>query len=48
MTEDVEETVLIVTEKLTTILNDMAPVKCIQTKAKYAPWLSKETKDKTN
>ena len=46
MTEDVEETVLIVTEKLTTILIDMAPVKCIQTQAKYAPWLSKETKEK--
>ena len=46
MTEDVEEAVLIVTEKLTTILNEMAPVKYIQSRAKFAPWLSKETKDK--
>ena len=46
MTEDAEEAVQIVTEKQTSILNIMAPIKNIQTRAKYAPWLSKETKEK--
>ena len=32
------------TKKLTEILDDMAPVKKIQSRANYAPGLSKETK----
>ena len=46
MTDSAEEAVQIVTKKLTLILNAMAPVKNIQTRAKYAPWLSKETNEK--
>ena len=46
MTEDVEEAVKIVTEKLTSILDIMAPIKTIQTRAKFAPWLSEDTKRK--
>ena len=32
------------TNKLTGVLDKMAPIKKIQTRTKYAPWLSKETK----
>ena len=46
MTEDVEVAVNMVTEKLTAILDVMAPVKVIQTRANYAPWLSESTKKK--
>jgi uncharacterized membrane protein len=46
MTEDVEVAVNMVTEKLTAILDFMAPVKVIQTRANYAPWLSESTKKK--
>ena len=34
----------ILTNKLTGVLDDMAPIKKIQTRTNYAPWLSKETK----
>ena len=46
MSEDVETAVEIVTNKLTTILDVMAPIKVIQARAKYAPWLSEATKNK--
>ena len=46
MTEDVEVAVEMVTRKLTAILDIMAPVKTIQTRGKYAPWLSEATKKK--
>ena len=46
MTEDTESAVRIVTEKLTTILDVMAPIKTIQNRTHYAPWLSKGTKEK--
>ena len=46
MTEDIELAVTIVTQKLTSILDTMAPVKTIQTRTKYAPWLSETTKKK--
>ena len=42
--EDVDEAVTRLTEKLTTILDVMAPIKTIQTRTKYAPWLSEATK----
>ena len=32
--------------KLTFILDKMAPIKCIQVRTKYAPWMSQNTKDK--
>ena len=34
----------ILTSKLTGVLDEMAPVKKIQTRNNYAPWLGKETK----
>ena len=46
MTEDVEVAVQLVTHKLTEILDIMAPVKSIQTRSRYAPWLSEATKKK--
>lgn len=33
------------TENITTILEQMAPMKTIQQRSKYAPWLSEETKE---
>ena len=32
-------------EKITKILDELAPIKTIQTRTNYAPWLSKDTKD---
>ena len=46
MTEDVEVAVQLVTQKLTEILDIMAQVKSIQTRSRYAPWLSEATKKK--
>ena len=46
MTEDVEAATKLVTGKLTAILDVMAPVKTIQSRAKFAPWLSEDTKKK--
>ena len=44
--EDVENATELFTNKLNNILNRMAPVKKIQVRSKYAPWMSKETKIK--
>ena len=41
---DPERAVNILTGKLTTILDQMAPVRTIQVRSKYAPWLSDNTK----
>ena len=46
MTENLDEAVELLTEKLTKILDKMAPIKTIQTRANYAPWISGETKQK--
>ena len=46
MIEDVNLAVEMVTNKITAILDIMAPVKVIQARAKYAPWLSEATKNK--
>ena len=44
--EDLEMAVNMVSEKLNTILDEMAPVKVIQVRTNYAPWMSRETKQK--
>ena len=46
MTEDVEVAVNMVTQQLTAILDVMAPVKVVQTRAHYATWLSESSKEK--
>ena len=46
MSDDVNEAVALLTKKLTQILDEMAPEKTIQNRLHYAPWLSKETKQK--
>ena len=33
------------TKKLTTILDQMAPIKTFQVRVKYVPWMSESTKD---
>ena len=40
----VEEAAEVFTNKLTVVLDNLAPIKKFQTRAHYAPWLSKETK----
>ena len=42
--DDVEEAVKILSDDLNKILDDMAPIKTIQVRAKYCPWLSDTTK----
>ena len=44
--EDVEAAVTIVSRKLTAILDVMAPIKNVQVRTKYAPWMSENTKNK--
>ena len=48
MTENTESAVNKVTQKLTAILDVLAPIKTIQTRTHYDPWLSKATKKKIN
>ena len=43
-TDDVDEAVHLLTTKLNSILDTMAPVKTFQTNTKYCPWLSENTK----
>ena len=40
MCEDPSKAADILTSKLTAILDQMAPIKTIQVRANYAPWLS--------
>ena len=42
--EDVEKATELFTNKLTKVLDTMAPVKCFQVRKKYAPWLSPNLK----
>ena len=42
---DVNEAVGLLTSKLTKILDRMAPMRVIQVRQKYCPWLSQKTKD---
>ena len=43
--EDLNQAVHLLTSKLTNILDQLAPVKTIQTRTRYAAWLSSETKE---
>ena len=43
--DDVHQATDLLTTKLSTILDVMAPVKTFQVRTKYAPWLSDETKE---
>ena len=40
-----DEAVDILTRKINSILDEMAPIKTFQTKSKYCPWLTEETKE---
>ena len=42
---DVNEAAEMLLHKITSVLDEMAPVKTIQTRSNYAPWLSEETKN---
>ena len=42
--QDVNEAVTLFTDRITHILDTMAPVKTFQMRSNYAPWLSQETK----
>ena len=44
--ENVEEAVKIMTRKISSILDKMAPIKNIQVRTKYAPWMSENTKQR--
>lgn len=44
MCEDLDQAVNLLTNNLTEILDKMCPVKLIQIRSKYSPWLSEETK----
>ena len=44
MVEEVDVAVNIITEKISKILDELAPIKTIQIRTRYAPWLTKETK----
>ena len=40
---DVNQAVQLLSEKITLILEPMAPLRTVQVRTSYAPWLSKET-----
>ena len=44
--QNVDTAVEIFTKKLTDILDKMAPVKKLQIRTRYAPWVSEDTKDR--
>ena len=44
MCEDDYQAAQLLTDRLTDILDTMAPIKTIQVRTKYAPWLSNTTK----
>ena len=45
MCQDPNQAAEMLTNKLTTILDQMAPIKTFQVRVKYAPWMSASTKD---
>ena len=45
MCEDPSQAAELLTQKLTTILDEMAPIKTFQIRVKYAHWMSANTKD---
>ena len=46
--ENVELAIQLITNKLSSILDKMAPVKIIQVRKKYAPWISEPKKKKSS
>ena len=46
MSNDVEVAIEIVTQRLTEVLDQMAPIKTFQSRSNYAPWVSDNTKNK--
>ena len=42
---DVDEAVRILSSKITNVLDRIAPMKTVQIRANYSPWLSQETKN---
>ena len=44
--DDIATAVNLVSTKLNNILDEMAPVKVIQVRSHYAPWMSEKTKQK--
>ena len=45
LSDDVNQAVKLMSEKITTILDIMAPMRTVQVRTNYAPWLSQATKD---
>jgi hypothetical protein len=45
---DLDMVVKLFTEKITAILDEMAPIRKFQIRRKYAPWLSNNTEEKIN
>ena len=46
MCDDIDVAIEMVTQKLTDILDEMAPIKTFQSRSKYAPWISDDSKNK--
>ena len=44
MCDELDQAVQILTSSLTSILDRLAPVRTVQSRTRYAPWLTKETK----
>ena len=45
MCENVNQAVELMSNKITNILDIMAPIKTVQVRTNYAPWLSEETRN---
>ena len=45
LSENVNDAVKMMSDKITGILDSMAPMRTVQVRTNYAPWLSQETKD---
>ena len=43
--ENVNQAVELMSNKITSILDIMAPIKTVQVRTNYAPWLSEETRN---
>ena len=46
MCEDAEEAVTKLSHRINKLLNEMAPIRTIQVRTRYAPWISEVTKVK--
>ena len=45
MCDNVNQAVELMSSKITSILDTMAPIRTVQVRTNYAPWLSQETKN---